>query len=57
MTGAVGGGLDLEGDTEIEFDEDGKIVGIDDWWINNDKEGRRMREVDEFSYFNVRRLP
>ena len=57
LTGAVGGGPDREGDTEIELDEDGKIVGIDDWWINDDKEGRWMREVDEFPYFIFRRLP
>lgn len=40
LTGAFDGGFDREGDTEIEFDEEGKIVGMDDRWINVDKEGR-----------------
>ena len=52
MTGAVAGGPDKEGDTDLEFDDEGRISGMEDWWINDDKEGRWMVVVDEWPYFN-----
>lgn len=55
LTGAVAGGPDREGDTELEFDEDGRIIGMEDWWLNDDREGRWMVVVDEWPYFNFER--
>ncbi|MDC0320034.1 hypothetical protein OAL34_02740 [Synechococcus sp. AH-551-G03] len=55
LTGAVAGGPDREGDTDLEFDDERRIVGMDDWWINDDREGRWMVVIDEFPYFNFER--
>ena len=55
LTGAVAGGPDKEGDTELTFDGDRRIVGMDDWWINDDRDGRWMVVIDEFPYFNFER--
>lgn len=55
LTGAIAGGPDREGDTEIEFDDDGKVIGMEDWWINDEREGRWMVVVDEWPYFNFER--
>ena len=55
LTGAEAGGPDKEGDTELELDEDGRVVGMEDWWINDDREGRWIVVVDEWPYFNFER--
>ena len=38
LTGAEAGGPDKEGDTELDFDDEGKVVRKDDWWTNDDTE-------------------
>ena len=57
LTGAEAGGPDREGDTDIEFDEESRISGMEDWWINDDRGGRWMVTVDEWPSFDfVRQL-
>lgn len=55
LTGAEAGGPDKEGDTEVQYDKEGRIIGMEDWWINDDREGRWMVVVDEWPYFNFER--
>ena len=55
LTGADAGGPDREGDTELEFDEEGRISGMEDWWINDDRGGRWMVVVDEWPSFDFKR--
>lgn len=52
LTGVEAGGPDKEGDTEIEYDEEGKIIGMEDWWINDGRDGRWLVVIDEWPYFN-----
>ena len=55
LTGATAGGPDKEGDTEVQYDDEGRIIGMEDWWINDDREGRWMVVVDEWPFFNFER--
>ena len=51
-TGLDGGGPDCEGDTVIEFNSDGTIDTIDDYWIaaSNGSTWRVQFEGDDYTF-------
>ena len=49
-TGLGGGGPDCEGDTVIEFNSDGTIDTIDDYWIAATNGSKWEIQFDEFGF-------